>query len=117
MEPVEVCVPPVWLNVPVPSKPMVTSCVFKISCMPWRKVAAGAGEQGQAGEQMRLAIVQKGIGQVQEIIQRSNGELNSIGAKIRGLGDEYQALGNQKFGIKDGPRLDIPGIQVSSGRC
>ena len=75
------------------------------SVRKWVVDAAASSPQGQAGEQMRLAIVQKGIGQVQEIIQRSNGELNSIGAKIRGLGDEYQALGNQKFGIKDGPQL------------
>ena len=75
------------------------------SVRKWVVDAAASSPQGQAGEQMRLAIVQKGIGQVQEIIHRSNGELNSIGAKIRGLGDEYQALGNQKFGIKDGPQL------------
>ncbi|MDT5208270.1 MAG: hypothetical protein QOF67_685 [Mycobacterium sp.] len=59
--------------------------------------------QNAAGERMRLAIVQKGISQVQEIIKRSNGELTSIGGKIRGLGDEYQALGNQRFGPKEGP--------------
>ena len=29
-----------------------------------------------------MAIVQKGISQVQEIIQRSNGELNSIGGEV-----------------------------------
>src|SRR5262249_21738961 len=63
----------------------------------WVVDAAASTPHGQAGERMRLATVQKGIGQVQEIIQRSNGELNSIGGQIRGLRDEYQALGNQKF--------------------
>jgi hypothetical protein len=73
------------------------------SVRKWVVDAAASTPQGQAGEQLRLAIVQKGISQVQQIIQRSNGELNSIGGKIRGLGEEYQALGNQKFGIKEGP--------------
>jgi EspA/EspE family len=68
----------------------------------WVVDAAASVPQNAAGERMQMAIVQKGISQVQEIIQRSNGELNSIGGKIRDLGDEYQALGNQKFGPKEG---------------
>ncbi|MCW2565411.1 MAG: hypothetical protein JWQ31_3971, partial [Mycobacterium sp.] len=74
----------------------------------WVVDASANLPQNAAGERMRMAIVQKGIGQVQEIIQRSNGELNSIGGKIRGLGDEYQALGNQKFGPTGGPDLKKP---------
>jgi hypothetical protein len=69
----------------------------------WVVDASANLPQNAAGERMRMAIVQKGVSQVQEIIQRSNGELNSIGGKIRGLGGEYQALGNQKFGPKEGP--------------
>ena len=54
---------------------------------------------------MLLPIVQKGIGEVIDIVERSNSDLNSIGEKIRGIGDEYQALGNQKFGGgKEGPQ-------------
>ena len=64
----------------------------------WVVDAAASVPQGQAGERMKMAIVQKGISQVQEIIQRSNGELNTIGDGIRGLNEEYRALGNQKFG-------------------
>jgi hypothetical protein len=71
----------------------------------WVVDAAASTPQGQAGEQMRLAIVQKGIAQVQEIIQRSNGELNTIGGKIRGLDGEYQALGDQKFANREGPQF------------
>ena len=37
-------------------------------------------------------------------MQTSTGELNSIGAKIRALGDEYQELGNQRFGKEGGPQ-------------
>jgi hypothetical protein len=72
----------------------------------WVVDAAASAPQGQAGEQMRLAIVQKGIAAVQDVIQRSNGDLTAIGGKIRGLGGEYQALGNQKF-AKDGPQFGI----------
>ncbi len=62
----------------------------------WVVDAAASVSQNAAGERIQMAIVQKAISQVQEIIQRSNGELNSIGGKIRGLDSEYQALGNQK---------------------
>ena len=37
----------------------------------WVVDAATSAPQNAAGERMRMAIVQKGIGQVQEIIQRS----------------------------------------------
>jgi hypothetical protein len=72
----------------------------------WVVDAAASVPPGQAGETLKMAIVQKGISQVQEIIQKSNGELGSIGGKIRGLGDEYQALGEQKF-AKEGPAFGI----------
>jgi hypothetical protein len=74
----------------------------------WVVDAAASTPQNAAGERMQMAIVQKGIGQVQEIIQRSNGELNSIGGKIRGLDGEYQELGNQKFAPKEGPEFVGP---------
>jgi uncharacterized protein YukE len=60
--------------------------------------AAAHVPQNAAGERMLLPIVQKGIGDVADIVRTSNGELNSIAAKIRGLGDEYRALDDQKFG-------------------
>jgi hypothetical protein len=72
----------------------------------WVVDATATTPQGQAGEQMRLAIVQKGIAAVQDIIQRSNGELNTIGGKIRGLDPEYQALGNQRF-AKESPAFGV----------
>jgi hypothetical protein len=74
------------------------------SVRKWVVDAAANVPRNAAGERMRMAIVQKGIGQVQEIIQRSKGELNSVGAKIRGIGQEYQTLGNQRF-AKEGPEF------------
>ena len=79
----------------------------------WVVNATANVPQNAAGERMQMAIVQKGLSRVQEIILRSNGELNSIGGKIRGLADEYQTLGNQKFGgLKEGGEgeaLDVNG--------
>ena len=49
--------------------------------------AAASVPQNAAGERMMLPIVQKGIAELMNIMQTSNGQLNSIGAKIRGLGD------------------------------
>ncbi|HYZ68698.1 MAG TPA: EspA/EspE family type VII secretion system effector, partial [Mycobacterium sp.] len=67
----------------------------------WVLDAAASVPPGQAGEQMRLAIVQKGIAAVQEIIHRSNGEMNTIARGMGGLREEFDALSNgQKF--KDG---------------
>lgn len=68
----------------------------------WVIDAAASVPQNAAGERMLMPIAQKGIGQVTDIVQRTNDELNSIGGKIRGLGDEYQALGSQRF-AKEGP--------------
>ncbi len=73
----------------------------------WVVDAAASVPQNAAGERMLMPIAQKGIGQVTDIVARTNGELNSIGGKIRGLGDEYQSLGNQKF-AKDGPQFVGP---------
>jgi hypothetical protein len=52
-----------------------------------------------------MAIAQKGLAELQEIIQRSNAEASAISGRIRGLDGEYQALGNQKFAPKEGPQI------------
>jgi hypothetical protein len=70
----------------------------------WVVDAAASVPPGQAGETMKMAIAQKGLSQLQEIIRKSNGDMNAIGGRIRGLRDEYQALSNQKF-AKEGPAL------------
>ena len=64
----------------------------------WVLDAAASVPQNAAGERMQMAIVQKGLSQLQDIIQRSNGDLNAIGGKDpRPSAEDYQALGNQKF--------------------
>jgi hypothetical protein len=70
----------------------------------WVVDAAASVPPGQAGETMKMVIAQKGLTQLQEIIQKSNGDMNAIGGRISGLRDEYEALSNQKF-AKEGPAL------------
>ena len=68
----------------------------------WVVDAAANVPPGQAGDQMRMTIAQKGLSQLQEILQKSNTESNAIGGRIRGLEQEFQALGNQRFAEKGG---------------
>lgn len=68
----------------------------------WVLDAATSVPRNAAGERMLVPIVGNGISQVADIIQRSNADLNAIGASIRGLDAEYRALGDQKFAGGDG---------------
>jgi EspA/EspE family len=72
----------------------------------WVVDAAASTPPSTAGEKIRLAIVAQGLARLTEIVQRSNGELNTIGAKIVGLKPEYDALGEQKFGAAGGDGRD-----------
>ncbi|MGV0718589.1 EspA/EspE family type VII secretion system effector [Mycolicibacterium sp. XJ662] len=64
----------------------------------WVLDAAASVPPNEAGQALMLPIVQKGVAQVVEIVQRSNRDLTAVGEKIRALGDEYQTLSRQKFG-------------------
>ncbi len=72
------------------------------SLLKWVVDAAESTPQNEAGERILMAVIQKGLTRLQEIVQRSNGALNSIGEEIRGIGDEYQALDSQNLGKRDG---------------
>ncbi|WP_267307924.1 EspA/EspE family type VII secretion system effector [Mycobacterium barrassiae] len=58
--------------------------------------AVATTPQGQAGERLKLAIAQRGLEQLREIVQRSIAESRDIAGRIRGLGDEYTALDIQE---------------------
>jgi hypothetical protein len=66
----------------------------------WVVHAAASVPPGKVGEQIKMAIAQKGFVALAEIIKKSNSESNAIGGRIGILGDEYQKLGNQKFAPK-----------------
>ncbi len=80
------------------------------SIRQWVQDAAGSVPAGKNREQLLLPIVQKGLGQVQDVVTTSNGQLNAVGVDVKKLGGEYDALGNQKFGTpKEGP--DLQGVK------
>lgn len=64
----------------------------------WVLSAASSVPPNRAGDAMMMSIVSSGLARIGQIVERSNGELNSVGASIEKLGAEYSALGNQKFG-------------------
>jgi hypothetical protein len=68
----------------------------------WVLDVASTAPQNKAGDRMMLPVVQKGLKDLTDILQRSNGDLNAIGGRIQALGQEYQALGVQKFGSPNG---------------
>lgn len=72
----------------------------------WVVDAASSVPPGKGGEQLRLAIAQKGLAQLQEIVRQTNTESNAIGRRIGALESEFQALGNQRFAPKQGGGAD-----------
>lgn len=66
----------------------------------WVVDSAAAVPPGKNHDQMVMQIVNKGLGQLRETVTKSNGDLATISGHIRGLGGQYEALGNQKFAPK-----------------
>jgi hypothetical protein len=77
----------------------------------WVVDAAASVPPGKDNDRMLLPIANKGISQVMDIVTKTNGELGTIGGKIRGLGDQYAALGDQRFA----PKEDTPDIETVKG--
>jgi hypothetical protein len=80
------------------------------SVRQWVAAAEASVPPGKAGDQMKMAIAQKGLAQLQKIIQKTNADSNAVGGRIQGLNTDYQKLGIQKFAPKegDGP-LEVTG--------
>jgi hypothetical protein len=77
----------------------------------WVTDAAATVPPGKDQDRMLMPIVNKGIGQVIDIVQKTNGELGTIGGAIRGLKGKYDELGKQRFA----PKEDKPDIQTVTG--
>jgi hypothetical protein len=67
------------------------------SIRDWVVSAASSVPDNQAGQNMLLPIVSKGMSEVSDVIVKSNGELNAVGANIQKIGAEYASLTDQKF--------------------
>jgi EspA/EspE family len=76
----------------------------------WVMDAAASVPPGTNREHMLMPIVQKGLSELTDIVAKSNADLNKIGGEIRGIGVEFEALGNQKFGglPEKGPGDGVP---------
>ncbi|OBI53695.1 hypothetical protein A5707_11190 [Mycobacterium kyorinense] len=61
----------------------------------WVHDAASAVPPGVDREQTLIPIVRKGIGDVADVVQQTNGDLSAIGARIRTIGNEYRGLGDE----------------------
>ena len=59
----------------------------------WVHDAAATVPAGQNRDRMLYPIVSRGAGEIADIVQRSNGDLNAIAERVRRLGSEYQMLG------------------------
>jgi EspA/EspE family len=81
----------------------------------WVVDAAASVPEGKNREQMLMPIVSKGLGEVSDIFTKSNGDLAKIGGQIRTIGSEYDALGNQKLGTKEGGG-DVLGVKGDEGK-
>jgi EspA/EspE family len=70
----------------------------------WVSDAAARLPNTPAGQRMLWPVISKGSSDIQDILTRSHGELTSIADRIRGVGSEYQALGDDEG--KSGTELD-----------
>jgi EspA/EspE family len=75
------------------------------SVRQWVNDAAARVPNTTAGERMLYPVISKGSSDIQDIINRSHGDLSSIGERIRALSGEYQALGDGDEGGKGGRQL------------
>lgn len=85
----------------------------------WVVDAAQSVPKNQAGEQMLLPIVAKGLSQVSDIVTRTNGELAAVGGNVSTIAGEYQALGEQTFGggLPDAPPDPNAGLSEARRRA
>ncbi|WP_237569089.1 TPR repeat region-containing protein [Mycolicibacterium lacusdiani] len=68
------------------------------SVKKWVHDAAATTQNNQAGERMKMTIVSKGLGQLTEVINNTDGQMQKVKGEIDKIKGEYQALGTgQKF--------------------
>lgn len=73
----------------------------------WVQAAAASVPPGKAGDQIRMAIAQKGLARLQEIVLQSNSESDAIAGRIQALDAQFRALGNQRFSTKGSGEEDL----------
>jgi EspA-like secreted protein len=76
----------------------------------WVVDAAASVPPGKNRDQLLLPIANKGVGQVMDIVQKTNGELGTIGSAIQGLSGKYDKLAGETFTPKEG-KGDIQAVK------
>jgi hypothetical protein len=72
------------------------------SVKKWVHDAAATTQNNQAGERMKMTIVSKGLGQLTEVINNTDGQMQKVKGEIDKIKGEYEALGKgQKFAPKE----------------
>ncbi|WP_124713038.1 DUF6973 domain-containing protein [Mycolicibacterium nivoides] len=67
---------------------------------------------GKTGEIMRVILASKGIGQINDVITQSTGEMDDIGRRIEDIRKEYDAIAGEKAGagVPESPEGDPPPV-------
>lgn len=67
---------------------------------------------GKTGEIMRVILASKGIGQINDVITQSTGEMGDIGRRIEDIRKEYDAIAGEKggAGAPESPEGDPPPV-------
>lgn len=76
----------------------------------WVVDAAATLPNTAAGQRMLYPIVSKGAKDIQDIVNRSHGDMSAIASRIRNIGSEYDGLGRDDG--HDGRLLDVTGDKV-----
>lgn len=77
------------------------------SVRQWVMSAAASVPPNAAGERALIPVVSRGVGEVADILRRSNADMNGIAARIRDIGEGYQTLGDREG--RDGDTDDPDG--------
>lgn len=77
------------------------------SVRQWVMSAAASVPPNAAGERALIPVVSRGVGEVADILRRSNADMNGIAARIRDIGEGYQTLGDREG--RDGDTEDPDG--------
>ncbi|MGE0216003.1 EspA/EspE family type VII secretion system effector [Mycolicibacterium sp.] len=82
----------------------------------WVSNAAATVPRTPEGERMLYPVVSRGSGEIAEILERSNADMNAIAGRIRDVDTGYQALaGDLKLGTGEGAETSEDGPQKLFG--
>ncbi|BBZ29498.1 hypothetical protein MMAD_37930 [Mycolicibacterium madagascariense] len=81
------------------------------SVRQWVVSAASHLPSTPQGERALYTIISKGSGEVVDIVQKSNGDLDAIAGRLRGIGGEYRSLGTR---AKEGQGPDGVGADAAA---